>query len=49
MGKWIGEGKIKWEEMIYEGIENVFNVFINLFFGENMGKMLVKVGLDFVI
>ncbi len=46
MGKWIGEGKIKWEETIHEGIENAPNAFINLFSGENMGKMLVKVGPD---
>ncbi len=43
MVKWIGEGKLKWEETIIEGIENTPSAFIGLFTGENIGKMLVKV------
>jgi len=44
MAGWIREGKIKWEETIFEGIENTPEAFIGLFTGENLGKMLVKVG-----
>ncbi|CAB1080135.1 NADP-dependent oxidoreductase [Alkalispirochaeta odontotermitis] len=44
LGKWIGEGKIKWKETVIEGIENAPRAFIGLFKGENFGKMLVKIG-----
>ena len=43
MGKWIGEGKIKWQETIIDGIENAPEAFIGLFKGENLGKMIVKI------
>lgn len=43
MSKWIKEGKIKWEETIYEGLENAPKAFIALFTGEKLGKMLVKI------
>lgn len=42
MGKWIAEGKIKWEETIIQGIENAPKAFIGLFKGENFGKMLIR-------
>jgi hypothetical protein len=41
---WIREGKIKWEETIVEGTQNIPKAFIGLFKGENLGKMLVRVG-----
>jgi NADPH-dependent curcumin reductase CurA len=44
MGKWIAEGKIKWKETIVEGLENAPRAFIGLFKGENIGKMIVKIG-----
>ena len=44
MGKWIAEGKIKWKETIVEGLENAPRAFIGLFKGENLGKMIVKIG-----
>ncbi len=42
MGGWIAEGRIKWEETIYEGIEKAPDAFIGLFSGGNTGKMLVR-------
>ena len=42
MGKWIAEGKITWQETIYQGIENAPKAFLGLFSGANTGKMLVK-------
>ena len=44
MGAWIADGKIKWEETIVDGIENAPKAFLGLFAGENMGKMLVRIG-----
>ena len=46
MESWIAEGKIKWRETILEGIENAPKAFIGLFQGDNIGKMLVKIGPD---
>lgn len=40
--KWIADGKIKWTETIYEGIEKAPEAFLGLFEGKNNGKMLVK-------
>ena len=44
MGKWRAEGKMNWHETVVDGIENAPRAFIGLFKGENLGKMLVKVG-----
>lgn len=46
METWIAQGKIKWRETIVEGIENAPRAFIDLFKGQNIGKMLVKIGPD---
>jgi len=46
MGKWISEGKIKWEETVVDGIENAPRAFLGLFSGANVGKMLVRLGPD---
>jgi len=46
MSGWIAEGKMKWKETVVEGIENAPAAFLGLFRGENLGKMLVKIGPD---
>jgi len=46
MTKWVKEGKIKWKETVFEGLENSSKAFIALFNGENFGKTLVKIGPD---
>ena len=43
MLKWLSEGKIKFKETIYQGIENAPKSFIDLLEGKNIGKMLVKI------
>jgi NADPH-dependent curcumin reductase CurA len=44
MGGWLQEGKIKYRETVVEGIENAPEAFIGLLRGENLGKMVVKLG-----
>jgi NADPH-dependent curcumin reductase CurA len=46
MSAWTKEGKMKWRETIYDGVERAPEAFIGLFKGENFGKMLVRVGPD---
>ncbi|NOU96665.1 zinc-binding dehydrogenase [Paenibacillus sp. LMG 31456] len=43
LGKWLAEGKLKYEETIIEGFDQVPHAFLQLFKGANLGKMLVKV------
>ena len=40
------EGRLTHRETIVEGIENAPRAFLGLLRGENIGKMLVKVGPD---
>jgi len=42
----LAQGKIKFQESKYEGLENAPGAFIGLFSGENMGKAVVRVGPD---
>jgi NADPH-dependent curcumin reductase CurA len=44
MSRWIKEGKIKWNENIFEGLESAPKAFVSLFKGESLGRTLVKLG-----
>jgi hypothetical protein len=46
MTRWAKEGKMKWRETVVDGVENSPKAFIGLFKGENLGKMVVRVGPD---
>jgi hypothetical protein len=43
LGGWLKEGRLKYEETIVEGFENIPQAFLGLFEGTNLGKQLVKV------
>jgi len=43
LAQWFGKGKLKHEETIVEGFDNIPQAFIDLFDGKNKGKMVVKV------
>jgi NADPH-dependent curcumin reductase CurA len=43
MSVWVNEGKIKYREDIWEGLENAPEAFIDMMQGGNMGKRVVKV------
>jgi len=42
MQAWIKAGKIKWKQTVYEGIDKAPQALIDLFYGKNFGKMVVK-------
>jgi NADPH-dependent curcumin reductase CurA len=43
LAEWYSQGKLKPEETIQEGFENISQAFLDLFDGKNKGKMVVKV------
>ena len=42
--EWVRDGRLRYRETIVDGIENAPKAFLGLLRGENIGKMLVKVG-----
>ncbi len=42
----LAQGKIKFQESVYEGLDKAPEAFIGLFKGENFGKAVVRVGPD---
>lgn len=46
VGGWLGEGKMNYKEDIVEGLENAPEAFLDLFTGDNFGKLIVQVGED---
>lgn len=42
MVAWINAGKMRWQETILDGIERAPEAFMQLFTGDNLGKMLVR-------
>jgi NADPH-dependent curcumin reductase CurA len=46
VGPWVRDGKISCRETIVEGLEQIPSAFAGLFRGDNVGKMLVRVGPD---
>src|SRR5699024_4039433 len=43
LGKWLQEGKLKYEETIVDGFEHTIEAFLGLFSGTNVGKQIVKI------
>lgn len=43
MSKWIKDGKLKTKEDVYEGIDNFYEVFLKLFSGDKLGKLILKI------
>lgn len=44
MSSWLREGRVKSHETVVDGIENAPKAFLGLLNGENIGKMLVRLG-----
>jgi len=42
----LAQGKIKFQESVYEGLDKAPEAFIGLFKGENFGKAVIRVGPD---
>jgi NADPH-dependent curcumin reductase CurA len=41
---WVSDGRLRWRETIVEGIEHMPEALVGMLRGDNIGKMLVKVG-----
>ncbi len=46
VGGWVSSGELRYQETVVDGIENMPAAFIGLLAGDNIGKMLVRVGPD---
>ena len=38
----VSQGKLKYHETVTEGFDHMFDAFLGLFTGENLGKAVVK-------
>ncbi len=43
LGRWYGEGRLKYTETVISGFDKLPEAFLGLFSGKNQGKMLVKI------
>jgi NADPH-dependent curcumin reductase CurA len=43
IARWIGEGRMRIDEDIVDGIENTYSAFMKLFSGGNHGKLILKI------
>ncbi|PEQ14440.1 NADP-dependent oxidoreductase [Novosphingobium sp. PC22D] len=43
MAQWLGEGRLRVDEDIQEGLENAYDAFMRLFTGANTGKLVLKI------
>ena len=43
MADWMGEGKLRIDEHVEDGIENAYPAFMKLFSGANDGKLILKI------
>lgn len=41
--KWIKEGKLKYKETVTEGFDHMFDAFLSMLQGGNIGKAIVKI------
>jgi NADPH-dependent curcumin reductase CurA len=43
---WVQQGRLKWRQTVYEGLESAPRAFLDLFAGANIGKAVVRVAQD---
>lgn len=43
MAQWLGEGRLRIDEDIQDGLENAYPAFMRLFSGANTGKLILKI------
>jgi NADPH-dependent curcumin reductase CurA len=46
VGPWVRDGKVAYRETVVDGLERAPEALLGLLSGENIGKMLVKIGPD---
>ena len=46
VGPWVRDGKVGYRETVVDGLERAPEALLGLLSGENIGKMLVKIGPD---
>jgi NADPH-dependent curcumin reductase CurA len=44
LATWVAEGKLNWREHIFEGLELAPDALNAMFTGDNIGKVLIRVG-----